>query len=69
MADTLSAPLLGASSVQFRRYTMLRAVQRSFYAMRPLSGALPADAELREIRERLRALGPDPDLGAPAQVP
>ena len=65
MADAPSAPLLGTSSARFRRYTMLRAVQRSFYSMRPLSGALPADAELREIRERLRALGPDPADGAP----
>jgi hypothetical protein len=50
----------GGSAARARRYTMLRAAQRALYPMRPMPGSLPAERALRDIRQRLRAIGPDP---------
>ena len=57
----------GGSAARVRRYTMLRAAQRALYPMRPMPGSLPAERALRDIRQRLRAIGPDPQ--APEEDP
>jgi hypothetical protein len=66
MADETSGQTEAQESgaaVRVRRYTMLRSAQRALYPMRPMPGSLPADRALREIRHRLRAIGPDPRRG------
>jgi hypothetical protein len=63
MSDRTSTTI-GTSIGRFHRYATLRAAQRSLYAIRPLAGVLPADEELREARELLRAFGPDTQGGA-----
>ena len=48
------------AAARVKRYTMLRSAQRALYPMRPIPNSLPADRALRQIRQRLRAIGPDP---------
>jgi hypothetical protein len=46
--------------LRYQRVASLRSVQRALYPIRPLPGRLPAEATLKETRERLKQIQPDP---------
>jgi hypothetical protein len=55
-ADIGSQPI----KQRYERLAGLRSVQRALYPIRPLPGRLPAESTLKETRERLRRIQPDP---------